>query len=101
VHALNVIHYMHDKYSYERIEMALHDCDVERTMACGIAGLAVAADSLSAVKYGRVRVIRDQTGLAVDFETTGGFPVYGNDDDRADEIAVGLVRRFMAALRRN
>jgi formate C-acetyltransferase len=101
VHALNVIHYMHDKYAYERIEMALHDADVERTMACGIAGLAVAADSLSAVKYARVRVIREPSGLAVDFETEGEFPVYGNDDDRADRIAVDLVERFMRKLRRH
>ena len=100
VHALNVIHYMHDKYDYERLEMALHDRDVERTMACGIAGLAVAADSLSAMKYAHVRVVRDETGLATDFETAGEFPVYGNDDDRADEIAVDLVRRFMTAIRR-
>ncbi len=99
VHALNVIHYMHDKYAYERIEMALHDRDVERTRACGIAGLAVAADSLSAAKYARVRVLRDETGLATDFETTGEFPVYGNNDERADEIAAGLVDRFMAKIR--
>jgi formate C-acetyltransferase len=100
VHALNVIHYMHDKYAYERLEMALHDGDVERTLACGIAGLAVAADSLSAAKHARVRVVRDATGLAVDYETTGGFPLYGNNDERADAIAVGLVDRFMAKIRR-
>lgn len=100
VHALNVIHYMHDKYAYERIEMALHDRDVERTLACGIAGLAVAADSLSAVKYARVRVLRDESGLATDFETTGEFPAYGNNDERADAIAVDLVDRFMTKIRR-
>jgi formate C-acetyltransferase len=99
VHALNVIHYMHDKYSYERLEMALHDRDVERTLACGIAGLAIAADSLSAVKYARVRVIRDADGLATDFETTGEYPAYGNNDQRADRIAVTLVERFMAKIR--
>jgi len=100
VHALNVIHYMHDKYAYERLEMALHDRDVERTLACGIAGLAVAADSLSAVKHARVRVIRDASGLAVDYETTGEYPVYGNNDGRADMIAVALVDRFMAKIQR-
>ncbi|MBS2961511.1 formate C-acetyltransferase [Actinocrinis puniceicyclus] len=100
VHALNVIHYMHDKYAYERIEMALHDRDVERTLACGIAGLAVAADSLSAIKYARVRVLRDEAGLATDFETSGEYPVYGNNDERADAIAVDLVDRFMAKIRR-
>jgi formate C-acetyltransferase len=101
VHALNVIHYMHDKYAYERIEMALHDSDVERLMGCGIAGLAVAVDSLSAVKYARVSVVRDANGLAVDFKTEGEFPVYGNNDDRADAIAVDLVERFMAKVRRH
>lgn len=101
VHALNVIHYMHDKYAYERIEMALHDRDVERTMACGIAGLAVAADSLSAIKYARVRAVREPSGLAVDFETEGEFPAYGNNDERADQIAVDLVERFMRKVRRH
>ncbi|NUR30203.1 MAG: formate C-acetyltransferase [Catenulispora sp.] len=100
VHALNVIHYMHDKYAYERIEMALHDSAVERLMGCGIAGLAVAADSLSAVKYARVRVVRDASGLATDYEVEGDFPAYGNDDDRADAIAVGLVEEFMGKVRR-
>ncbi|XUL91736.1 formate C-acetyltransferase [Streptomyces galilaeus] len=99
VNALNVIHYMHDKYAYERIEMALHDYPVHRFMACGIAGLSVAADSLSAVKYARVKVFRDATGLAVDFRTEGDFPAYGNNDDRADSIAVGLVESFMAKVR--
>ncbi|WP_345656485.1 formate C-acetyltransferase [Streptomyces siamensis] len=101
VDALNVIHYMHDKYAYERLEMALHDHPVHRFMACGIAGLSVAADSLSAVKYARVKVFRDVTGLAVDFRTEGGFPTYGNNDDRADSIAVGLVKSFMAKVRRH
>jgi formate C-acetyltransferase len=100
VHALNVIHYMHDKYAYERIEMALHDRDVERTLACGVAGLAVAADSLSAVKYAKVKVVRDANGLATDFETVGEFPAYGNNDERADRIAVDLVERFMSKIRR-
>ncbi|MCD7442320.1 formate C-acetyltransferase [Streptomyces lincolnensis] len=99
VDALNVIHYMHDKYAYERIEMALHDHPVHRFMACGIAGLSVAADSLSAVKHARVKVFRDATGLAVDFRTEGEFPAYGNDDDRADGIAVDLVESFMAKVR--
>ncbi|MEU2433297.1 formate C-acetyltransferase [Streptomyces sp. NPDC007861] len=99
VHALNVIHYMHDKYAYERIEMALHDRDVRRTMACGIAGLSVAADSLSAIRHARVTVHRDGTGLATDYTVEGDYPAYGNNDDRADEIAVRLVREFMAMLR--
>ena len=99
VDALNVIHYMHDKYAYERLEMALHDSDVIRTMACGLAGLSVAADSLSAIKYAEVRPVRDERGLVVDYATTGEFPTYGNDDDRADEIAVDLVETFMAKVR--
>ncbi|MBB4711507.1 formate C-acetyltransferase [Streptomyces luteogriseus] len=101
VNTLNVIHYMHDKYAYERIEMALHDHPVHRFMACGIAGLSVAVDSLSAVKYARVKVFRDATGLAVDFRTEGEFPAYGNNDDRADSIAVDLVESFMAKVRKN
>ncbi|WP_329530889.1 formate C-acetyltransferase [Streptomyces sp. NBC_01450] len=101
VNTLNVIHFMHDKYAYERIEMALHDHPVHRFMACGIAGLSVAADSLSAVKHARVKVIRDDTGLAVDFETEGDWPAYGNNDDRADALAVGLVESFMAKVRRH
>ncbi|MER5301210.1 formate C-acetyltransferase [Streptomyces lasiicapitis] len=101
VDALNVIHYMHDKYAYERIEMALHDHPVHRFMACGIAGLSVAVDSLSAVKYARVKVIRDATGLAVDYETDGEYPAYGNNDDRADAIAVDLVESFMAKVRKH
>ncbi|MFC4061587.1 formate C-acetyltransferase [Planomonospora corallina] len=99
VDALNVIHYMHDKYAYERVEMALHDYPVKRTLACGIAGLSVAADSLSAIKYGGVRVIRDETGLAVDYVVEGDFPAFGNDDDRVDDIAAGLVRSFMDKIR--
>jgi formate C-acetyltransferase len=101
VHALNVIHYMHDKYAYERLEMALHDRDVVRTMACGIAGLSVAADSLSAIKYARVRAVRDETGLVVDYETEGEFPAYGNDDDRVDSIAAELVDSFMSKVRKH
>ncbi|MFP5360767.1 MAG: formate C-acetyltransferase [Actinomycetes bacterium] len=100
VDALNVIHYMHDKYAYERIEMALHDRTILRTLACGIAGLSVAADSLSAIKYATVRPIRDESGLAVDYEVEGEFPCYGNDDDRVDDIAVDLVGRFMEKVRR-
>ncbi|MBP2471821.1 formate C-acetyltransferase [Crossiella equi] len=99
VEALNVIHYMHDKYAYERIEMALHDHPVQRLLGCGIAGLSVTADSLSAIKHARVRVIRDRTGLAVDFAVEGEFPRYGNNDDRADALATGLVREFMARVR--
>ncbi len=101
VNALNIIHYMHDKYAYERLEMALHDYPVKRTMACGIAGLSVTTDSLSAIKHARVKVIRVQTGLAVDYEIEGDYPAYGNNDDRADAIAVDLVRSFMDKVRRN
>lgn len=95
VKALNAIHYMHDKYAYERIEMALHDRDILRTMACGIAGLSIAADALSAIKYAKVEVIRDETGLAVDYKITGDFPAFGNNDDRVDSIAAWLVETFM------
>ncbi|MFD8785539.1 formate C-acetyltransferase [Kitasatospora sp. NPDC059599] len=101
VHALDVIHYMHDKYAYERIEMALHDRDVRRTMACGIAGLAVAADSLSAIKYAEVTPVRDETGLVTDYLVDGDYPAYGNNDDRADAIAVRLVEDFMAKVRKH
>ena len=101
IKALNAIHYMHDKYSYEAIEMALHDKDIYRTMACGIAGLSVVADSLSAIKYAKVKVIRDENGLAVDYEVEGDFPKFGNDDDRVDEIAVELVKTFMNKLRKH
>jgi formate C-acetyltransferase len=101
VHALNVIHYMHDKYAYERLEMALHDRDVLRTMACGIAGLSVAADSLSAIRHTHVRPVRDASGLIVDYEIDGEFPAYGNDDDRVDALATKLVETFMAKVRRH
>jgi formate C-acetyltransferase len=101
INTLNVIHYMHDKYSYERIEMALHDTKILRTMATGIAGLSVVADSLSAIKYGEVKVIRDENGLAVDFETTGDFPKYGNNDDRVDAMAVEILKTFMKKLRKH
>ncbi len=97
--ALNIIHFMHDKYSYERIEMALHDRDVLRTMACGIAGLSVVADSLSAIKHTKVSIIRDDRGLAVDYEIDGEYPQYGNNDDRVDSIAAELVETFMNKLR--
>ncbi|NUT48472.1 MAG: formate C-acetyltransferase [Saccharothrix sp.] len=99
VDALNIIHYMHDKYAYERVEMALHDYPVQRLLGCGIAGLSVVADSLSAIKHARVRVIWDETGLAVDFAVEGDFPRYGNNDDRADSLAVELVADFMALVR--
>ena len=95
VTALNCIHYMHDKYSYEAALMALHDRDVYRTMACGIAGLSVAADSLSAIKYAKVRPVRDENGIAVDFEIEGEYPQFGNNDERVDAIACDLVERFM------
>ncbi|WP_424213292.1 formate C-acetyltransferase [Streptomyces sp. BI20] len=101
VHALNVIHYMHDRYAYERIEMALHDRDVRRTMACGIAGLSVAADSLAAIKYAKVTPVRDETGLAVDYTIEGDYPAFGNNDDRVDSIAVWLVEEFMKKVRKH
>lgn len=101
VNALNVIHYMHDKYSYERIQMALHDEHVHRWFATGIAGLSVVADSLSAIKYAKVKVIRDETGLVVDFRTEGDFPKYGNDDDRVDIIAHDIVEKFMGIIRQH
>ena len=101
IKALNAIHYMHDKYSYEAIEMALHDKNILRTMACGIAGLSVVADSLSAIKYAKVKVIRDETGLAVDYEIEGDFPKFGNDDDAVDEIAVDIVKRFIRKLQKH
>ena len=103
IKALNAIHYMHDKYSYEALEMALHDRDEDilRTMACGIAGLSVVADSLSAIKYAKVKVIRDETGLATDYEVEGDFPKYGNDDDRVDNIAVDVVKSFLRKLQKH
>lgn len=101
MNTLNVIHYMHDKYSYERIEMALHDREILRTMACGIAGLSVVADSLSAIKYAKVRPIRNEKGIAVDFEIEGDYPQYGNNDDRVDGLAVELAEGFMNKLRKH
>ena len=101
VNTLNVIHYMHDKYSYERLQMALHDKRVKRWFATGIAGMSVVADSLSAIKYAKVKPIRDERGIAVDFEIEGDFPKYGNDDDRVDSIANDILRRFMRYLKEN
>ena len=101
VNALNAIHYMHDKYSYERIQMALHDEHVHRWFATGIAGLSVVADSLSAIKYAKVRVVRDETGLVTDYIIEGDFPKYGNDDDRVDSIAHDIVEIFMKMIRQN
>jgi len=101
VNTLNVIHYMHDKYSYESLEMALHDRDVLRTMACGMAGLSVCADSLSAIKHAKVKTIRNENGLAVDFEIEGDYPKYGNNDDKVDDIAVYLVESFMNKIKKN
>ncbi|MBD2446031.1 formate C-acetyltransferase [Nostoc sp. FACHB-152] len=101
INTLNVIHYMHDKYCYERIEMALHDRDILRTMACGIAGLSVVTDALSAIKYAKVKVLRNEAGLAVDYEITGDFPKYGNNNNQVDEIAVDLVTNFMNELRQH
>ncbi|THF78707.1 formate C-acetyltransferase [Cohnella fermenti] len=101
INTLNVIHYMHDKYCYERVEMALHDREIVRTMATGIAGLSVVADSLSAIKYAKVKPIRDEQGIATDFEIEGEYPQYGNNDDRVDAIAVGLAETFMAKLRKH
>ncbi len=101
MNTLNVIHYMHDKYSYERVEFALHDREIFRTMACGIAGLSVVADSLSAIKYAKVRPIRNEAGIAVDFEIEGDFPKYGNNDDRVDQLAVQLVKTFMTKLEKH
>jgi formate C-acetyltransferase len=101
IKALNAIHYMHDKYSYEALEFALHDREIYRTMACGIAGLSVVADSLSAIKYAKVKVIRNNQGLAVDYTVEGDFPRYGNDDDKVDDIAVELVKTFMRKLEKH
>ena len=101
VNTLNVIHYMHDKYSYESLQMALHDRDILRTMACGIAGLSVCADSLSAIKHAKVKPIRNEAGIAIDFEVEGDFPKYGNDDDNVDDIAVCLVESMMEKIRKN
>ncbi len=101
IKALNAIHYMHDKYSYEALEMALHDRKIRRTMACGIAGFSVVVDSLSAIKYAKVKVIRNEQGLAVDYEVEGEYPKFGNDDDRVDDIAVNLVKTFMKKLQKH
>jgi formate C-acetyltransferase len=100
VNAMNIIHYMHDKYAYERIEMALHDYAPLRTMAFGLAGLSVVADSLAAIKYAKVRVVRDETGLVTDYERTGDFPMFGNNDNRVDQLAVWVVSTFMGKLRK-
>ncbi len=101
IKALNAIHYMHDKYSYEALEMALHDKEIIRTMACGIAGLSVVADSLSAIKYAKVKVIRNETGLAIDYNVEGDFPKFGNDDDKVDEIAIAVVKKFLTKLQKH
>ena len=101
LNTLNIIHYMHDKYSYERIEMALHDTEILRTMATGIAGFSVAVDSLSAIKYAKVKTIRDEDGVVVDYEVEGDFPKYGNNDDRGDEIAVWLLKEFMTKVKKH
>jgi len=101
VNALNIIHYMHDKYAYERLQMALHDRDVYRTMACGVAGLSVVADSLAAIKYAKVRVLRDENGLAVDYQVEGDYPKFGNNDPRADSIAINLVTDLMNHIRQH
>ena len=101
VNTLNIIHYMHDKYSYEKLQMALHDRDVKRYFATGIAGLSVVADSLSAIKYAKVKCIRDENGIVVDYQAEGDFPKYGNNDDRVDSIAVDIVRRFMDKIRQH
>ncbi|WP_423189341.1 formate C-acetyltransferase [Alkalibacterium sp. f15] len=99
INTLNIIHYMHDKYSYESLEMALHDSEVVRTMATGIAGFSVAVDSLSAIKHAKVKVIRDEDGIAIDYEIEGDYPKYGNDDDKVDDIAVELLKKFMSKVR--
>lgn len=99
VEALNIIHYCHDRYAYEAVEMALHDSEIVRTMGCGIAGLSIVTDSLSAIKYAKVTPVRDETGLVVDYVTEGDFPVYGNDDDRADDIAATVVHTIMEKIK--
>ena len=101
VNALNIIHYMHDKYCYEKLQMALHDKEVKRWFATGIAGLSVVADSLSAIKYAKVKAIRDENGIVVDYEVEGDFPKYGNDDDRVDAVASELVHTFMNYIKGN
>lgn len=101
VSALNVIHYMHDKYAYEAPLMALHDRDIKRTLACGIAGLSIVADSLSAIRYAKVQPIRNDEGLVVNYDITGDFPKFGNNDDRVDELALHIVTKFMPHIRAN
>ena len=101
VNTMNVIHYMHDKYAYEKTQMALHDTNVERFMAFGVAGLSVLADSFSAIRYANVKVVRDENGLIEGFETTGEFPKYGNDDDRVDQIAKTALEEVYTQLKRN
>ena len=101
VNTLNIIHYMHDKYCYEKVQMALHDREVKRYFATGIAGLSVVADSLSAIKYAKVKVVRDEDGIVTDYEVEGDYPKYGNDDDRVDDLAVNLVRNFMDKIRKH
>ncbi|MFW5677376.1 MAG: pyruvate formate lyase family protein, partial [Acetivibrio ethanolgignens] len=100
INTLNVIHNMHDKYNYEKLQMALHDVDVFRTEACGIAGLSVVADALSAIRYAKVKTIRDDSGLVVDYEIEGEYPAFGNNDDRVDQMAVDLVHTFIGKLRK-
>jgi formate C-acetyltransferase len=100
INTLNVIHYMHDKYNYERLQMALHDVEILRTQACGIAGLSVVVDSLSAIKHAKVKVIRNEEGLAVDYEIEGDYPAFGNNDECVDQMAVDLVEHFMNKLRK-
>ena len=101
INTLNIIHYMHDKYAYEKLQLALHDRDIHRTSACGIAGLSVVADSLSAIKHANVRIIRNKQGLAVDYQVDGEYPAFGNNDDRVDSIANELVEKFMRKLRKH
>ena len=101
VDAMNIIHYMHDKYAYEKAQMALHDTNVEHLMAFGVAGLSVATDSLSAIKYAKVKPIRNEQGVAIDFEIEGDYPKYGNDDDRVDSIAVDIVKTFIKELKKH
>jgi len=98
--ALNIIHYMHDKYAYESLAMALHDKDILRTMACGMAGLSIVADAFSAIKYAKVKTIRDENGIVINYKIEGDFPKFGNDDDRVDEIAVKIQKEFMDRLRK-
>lgn len=101
INTLNIIHYMHDKYAYERVQMALHDKDILRTSACGIAGLSVVTDAFSAIRHSKVKIIRNADGLAVDYEVEGEYPAFGNNDDRVDSIAIEIVNRFMSKLRKN